>query len=516
MKDAFLLFLMSLHVKGVLHEKTQEQKTADVTLSVMEGESPTLKSGIREIQRDDLTVWTFGDTRIALMNKEPGKISLFDGDDGMFRNKLHLNNQTGDLTITNITTEHTGFYQLEIISSGVLSKRFTVTVSAYLPVPIVTKVSTQNSSLISKCVLLCSVMNVTHVSLSWYKGKSLLSSISVSDLNIRLSLPLEVEYQDTNTYRCVVNNPITNHTQHLNITHVCGIIPPVHGLHPGYIVLMCVIATALAVVGVYCQSKSGKAKHNGHPDVPNGHIQLPNYRCQMEYLVGLIDIESDDLGPVSEQCCDPNNEDEVDLHSDGTETSIETDSQSNRINEDQQNDDRNIENQQNDDVFVVATDAIRNLTVKEGQSVTLSADVTTIEEDDVILWTFAESTECNQTVEFKSIAGRTKANEWEYLCGYERFRDRLQLDNQTGSLTITNVRCVDAGLYKLCMPRMKTWKTFIVAVKVSVYHVIKYKNKHFCSIRVYKSVVLKLGAVAPGGAPRWIQGATDFVAFYEI
>ncbi|XP_057180972.1 uncharacterized protein LOC130548304 isoform X3 [Triplophysa rosa] len=548
MKDAFLLFLMSLHVKGVLHEKTQEQKTADVTLSVMEGESPTLKSGIREIQRDDLTVWTFGDTRIALMNKEPGKISLFDGDDGMFRNKLHLNNQTGDLTITNITTEHTGFYQLEIISSGVLSKRFTVTVSAYLPVPIVTKVSTQNSSLISKCVLLCSVMNVTHVSLSWYKGKSLLSSISVSDLNIRLSLPLEVEYQDTNTYRCVVNNPITNHTQHLNITHVCGIIPPVHGLHPGYIVLMCVIATALAVVGVYCQSKSGKAKHNGHPDVPNGHIQLPNYRCQMEYLVGLIDIESDDLGPVSEQCCArtyllskpneedvpqryPNNEDEVDLHSDaqgeiseqencstctGTETSIETDSQSNRINEDQQNDDRNIENQQNDDVFVVATDAIRNLTVKEGQSVTLSADVTTIEEDDVILWTFAESTECNQTVEFKSIAGRTKANEWEYLCGYERFRDRLQLDNQTGSLTITNVRCVDAGLYKLCMPRMKTWKTFIVAVKVSVYHVIKYKNKHFCSIRVYKSVVLKLGAVAPGGAPRWIQGATDFVAFYEI
>ncbi|XP_056615883.1 uncharacterized protein LOC130430752 isoform X2 [Triplophysa dalaica] len=298
---------------------------------------------------------------------------------------------------------------------------------------------------------------------------------------------------------------------------------------------MCVIATALAVVGVYCQSKSGKAKHNAQHDGEvlqnhqNGHIQEHTdwlYQADKESPTEIIHVCASTYllrKPYGEDVTQryPSNEDEVDQHNnalgkiseqentstcssipwieymsnDGTETSnLETDSQSNRNTEDQQNyghgemsnqenssrcgsipwkeyvpnDDRIIEDQQNDDVFVEATDAIRNLTVKEGESVTLGTDVTTIKEDDVILWTFAESKECNQTVEFKTIAERTKANKCEYLCGYKRFGDRLQLDIQTGSLTVTNIRCVDAGLYKLCMPRKKTWKTFIVAVKPTI------------------------------------------------
>ncbi|XP_056614158.1 hepatic and glial cell adhesion molecule-like isoform X2 [Triplophysa dalaica] len=196
------------------------------SVSVLEGDSLTLRNDDTEIQTQNQILWMFGpqDSRIAEIHKKT--IDLYESN-RIFGERLKLDDQTGSLTIKDIRITDSGMYKLMIISNrGTSYKRFNVRVYVPLDVPIIIRNSSQCSSSserssVSKCVLMCSVMNMAHVTLSWYKGNSLLSSISVSDLNIRLSLPLEVEYQDNNTYSCVISNPITNQTQHLNIKDVC-------------------------------------------------------------------------------------------------------------------------------------------------------------------------------------------------------------------------------------------------------------------------------------------------------
>ncbi|ROL55116.1 hypothetical protein DPX16_0811 [Anabarilius grahami] len=90
----------------------------------------------------------------------------------------------------------------------------------------------------------------------------------------------------------------------------------------------------------------------------------------------------------------------------------------------------------------VDTDEV-SVSVVEGDSVTLITGVET-KHQDRIRWYFND-------IRIAQINGDQSKTCTDVQCNgdTERFRDRLKLDHQTGSLTITNTRNTDAGKYEL-------------------------------------------------------------------
>ncbi len=95
------------------------------------------------------------------------------------------------------------------------------------------------------------------------------------------------------------------------------------------------------------------------------------------------------------------------------------------------------------------------MSVKEGDPVTLSPELSEIKEDDVIDWRFRDSL-------IARVRNNNNASVYEdALDG--KFRGRLNLNGQTGNLTITNFRNTDAGDYEVSNSINTIKKTFSVS-----------------------------------------------------
>ncbi|XP_051551204.1 uncharacterized protein LOC127439139 isoform X2 [Myxocyprinus asiaticus] len=100
------------------------------------------------------------------------------------------------------------------------------------------------------------------------------------------------------------------------------------------------------------------------------------------------------------------------------------------------------------------------ISVMEEESVTLQIDVTEIQGAETLLWTFNDSKNLIAKID------REKNNEITIPGNDDgRFNNRLQVD-KSGSLTITNIRTADSGLYKLEIrsSRGSSYKSFSVTV----------------------------------------------------
>ncbi|XP_026110017.1 immunoglobulin superfamily member 10-like [Carassius auratus] len=87
----------------------------------------------------------------------------------------------------------------------------------------------------------------------------------------------------------------------------------------------------------------------------------------------------------------------------------------------------------------------KSVSVKEGDSVTLNTEVKTNQQE-VIVWFFNNTRIAQISGDLSDICTDVECNE-----GTERFRDRLKLDHQTGSLTIRDIKNTDSGEYRLAI-----------------------------------------------------------------
>ncbi|KAL0146670.1 hypothetical protein M9458_058010, partial [Cirrhinus mrigala] len=94
----------------------------------------------------------------------------------------------------------------------------------------------------------------------------------------------------------------------------------------------------------------------------------------------------------------------------------------------------------------------------EGESVTLHTGVTEVQKYRLIEWMFGNS-------RIAEIYNLTRSSSIYDTDNDKTLKTRLKLDHQTGSLTITNTRTTDSGLYQLTLTSEETkYKSFSVTV----------------------------------------------------
>ncbi|XP_059424994.1 uncharacterized protein LOC132159489 [Carassius carassius] len=109
-----------------------------------------------------------------------------------------------------------------------------------------------------------------------------------------------------------------------------------------------------------------------------------------------------------------------------------------------------------------AAETVETVTVIEGDSVTLYTNLAEIQNDDTILWLFGPKDSV-----ISHITRKQDLTSF-FVTDGAIFRDRLQVNQKTGSLTIRNTRIRHMGQYKLSISRKNTTTKIFEVIVIGV------------------------------------------------
>uniref|UniRef100_A0A8C1YMC6 Uncharacterized LOC109065650 n=1 Tax=Cyprinus carpio TaxID=7962 RepID=A0A8C1YMC6_CYPCA len=412
-------------------------------VSLMEGDSVTLHTGVKTNQQERMT-WYFNDTRIAKITGDQSKICTDVQCKERFRDRLKLDNQTGDLIITNIRTTDSGVFQLHAVSKRIIQKIFNVTVIDVSGTE--TDQTNTKSAMEGESVTLDpGLVKNPNDSMRWFFNDDFIAEITGEQSDICTDEQCKERFRD----RLKLNNQ----TGSLTITNINSTDAGLYKLqiniriHPHHSIISIrrFSITVTGVSGVETDGVSVSVMEGYsvtlHTGVENNHQDTMRWYLN-DFRIAQI------TGDQSKICTDDECKERF----------------RNRLKLDHQTGSLTIMNTRTTDsgyykllisslkiiqkIFHVAVydlpaderDEMKRKSVKEGTSVTLDTQVITNPKD-LVRWYFKD-------IHIAEITGDQSKICTDDECK-ERFRDRLKMDHQTGSLTIKNTRTTDSGVYKL-------------------------------------------------------------------
>ncbi|KAK2906710.1 hypothetical protein Q8A67_005695 [Cirrhinus molitorella] len=404
---------------GVFGFETDGMKS----ISVMEGDPVTLHTCLNQIQNYDMVLWKFEDTTIAKFDKASQTFLTKDGNDGRFRDRLELNFESGSLTIRNIRTNHSGIYKVDMKSqSGSSSKRFNVTVIGVFD-PDADKIK-QVSVTEGQHVFLNTYTKVQKDNLMlWMFGRAskrcVYNPIHHFPCDSDASVIARMDGETREVSVDAGDNEMFNNK--LKVDKLTGslTIKDARTEHAGFYILRISNNTGINSRRIFNVTVNAVTKSHPHEFWKSAAIVLLLLVVVCGLPLGFIVWRNRNvfLGKLrSYNCCQSTGAQQ-------RETMRET--------------------------------------VTEGDSVRLNTGHAQLERDNVVVWKFGG----NVIAKISRAANKSCQKIYDGVNG--KFRDRLELNGKTGSLTIRNTRTTDSGDYEVQIAtngKVESYQKFSVSV----------------------------------------------------